>query len=79
MAWTSNGQDGSGKSVHAQRFSAAGTRIDGELRINTTTANHQWQPSLGIPTATDFVAAWTSLGQDGNLEGVYGQRFAIAP
>ena len=79
VAWTSNGQDGSGKSVHAQRFSAAGTRIDGELRINTTTANHQWQPSLGIPTATDFVAAWTSLGQDGNLEGVYGQRFAIAP
>lgn len=79
VAWTSTGQDGSGNGIYARRFSASGVPVDGEFRINTTTANHQAQPSLGIPTAAEFLGVWTSLAQDGNLEGVYGQRFAIAP
>jgi len=79
VAWTSTGQDGSGKGVFAQRFSSTGVPIDVEFRLNTTVAHDQFQPSLGILTATDFVATWTSVGQDGSLEGVYGQRFSIAP
>jgi len=79
VAWTSGGQDGSGKGVYAQRFDASGTPVDVEFRLNTTTAKDQSQPSLVLRSATDFLAAWTSLAQDGSLEGVYGQRFSVAP
>jgi hypothetical protein len=77
IAWTSTNQDGSGKGVYAKRYSATGAALDVEFRLNTTTADHQHQPSLAIANGNDFVATWTSVGQDGSLEGVIGQRFSV--
>lgn len=79
VGWTSVGQDGSGRSVHARRFGPTGTTLDVELRLNTTVAGDQTRPTMVVRTATDFLATWTSAGQDGSQEGIYGQRFAIAP
>src|SRR5438128_548898 len=38
VVWASQGQDGSGFGVYAQRFSAAGAALGGEFRVNATTA-----------------------------------------
>jgi hypothetical protein len=57
--------------VYARPFSAAG--VGGTVvRLNTYLAGNQYAPrlaSLGV----DYLAVWTSLGQDGSREGVYGQ------
>ena len=77
MIWTSLGQDGSGRGVYAQDYSAAGTPLHREFRVNTTTANDQWQSSLATLADGNAVATWTSFGQDGSQEGVYGQRLKL--
>ena len=35
VVWTSDGQDGSGLGVYAQRYNAAGAKVEGEFRVNT--------------------------------------------
>ena len=77
IAWTSTNQDGSGKGVYAKRYAPTGAALDVEFRLNTTTAGDQFQPALAIANGNDFVATWTSVGQDGSLEGVYAQRFSV--
>jgi hypothetical protein len=75
ITWTSQGQDGSGTGVYARRFNAAGTRLGGEFRVNTATANDQLADGIGMDAAGNFVIAWDSLNQDGSGAGVYSQRF----
>ncbi|VTU01332.1 rhs repeat-associated core domain-containing protein : YD repeat protein OS=Isosphaera pallida (strain ATCC 43644 / DSM 9630 / IS1B) GN=Isop_2419 PE=4 SV=1 [Gemmataceae bacterium] len=76
VAWTSAGQDGSGTGVYAQRFSATGTAVDAEFKVNTYTAGDQGGPTVAMSAAGNFVVAWTSAGQDGSATGVYAQRFS---
>lgn len=75
VAWNSNAQDGSSYGVYAQRFSATGPALGAEFRVNTTTANFQGLPTVSMDADGDFVVAWTSNGQDGNLYGVYAKRY----
>lgn len=79
VAWTSAGQDGSGTGVYARRFSATGSPLEGEIGLATTIDGDQSEPAIAATSATDFVAAWTSSGEDGDAEGVFGQRFTTAP
>jgi hypothetical protein len=79
VAWTSAKQDGSGTGVYGQRFAGNGAKLDVEFRLDTTTASDPFEPALAIPTATDFLATWTSVGQGGTLESIRGQRFQIVP
>ena len=75
VTWDSNGQDGSGKGVYAQRYDANGVTQGGEFRVNTHTTD--WQDDSAIVALNDggFVVTWDSRGQDGSLAGVYGQRY----
>src|SRR5262249_42285612 len=75
ITWSSSGQDGSGTGIYARRYNANGNPQGGEIQVNTTTANDQTQPSVGIDSAGDFVISWTSDLQDGSGTGVYAQRF----
>ena len=71
VAWHSDGQDGSGLGVFAQRYDAAGAPFGSEFRVNTYTAGDQGYPSIashGCPLIT-----WESNGQDGSGPGIYGQ------
>lgn len=76
VAWTSSGQDGSGKGVYAQRFSADGTSVGAEFQVNTYTWHDQWGPMsvTGTPDG-GFVITWVSDVQDGGYQGHYGQRY----
>ncbi len=78
VTWQSQGQDGSGWGVYAQRFNAAGAPQGGEFRVSTTTAGDQQYSRIGMDPNGDFVITWSSQGQDGNGWGVYAQRFNAA-
>ncbi|TWT40795.1 peptidylprolyl isomerase [Botrimarina hoheduenensis] len=74
IAWSGVGvEDPSG--VFLRRYNADGTEQGEEIRVNTTLADHQTQPSLAYETAGDLIVAWQSLHQDGSEWGVYSRRF----
>ncbi len=83
IAWTDySGEDGSGYGVYAQQYSAAGTALGSEFRVNTYTTSNQVFPSVKMDSAGDFVIAWQSgyfsssqPTQDGSDYGVYAQRY----
>jgi len=75
IGWSSDGQDGSGYGIYAQRYDAAGVRQGGEFRVSTQTSNAQNWPSLDMGAAGHFVVTWTSEGQDGSGSGVYAQQY----
>lgn len=79
VAWTiQGGLDGDGDGVFAQWFDVAGTKVGGEVQVNSTTAGNQGFPKVGVSHAGHAVVAWSSPGQDGDGNGVFGQRFDAA-
>lgn len=75
VAWRSSNQDGSGQGVIAQRFDASGVRLGGEFQVNTTPLKSQQYASVAMAPDGDYVITWSSIDQDGNGWGVYGQRY----
>lgn len=62
----SNGWD-----VYARTFNNAGTGGVTE-KLNTFLFGDQYVPKLSA-LGTDYMAVWTSLGEDGSMQGVYGR------
>lgn len=80
IVWSSAGQDGSGSGVYARQFNGLLSQtvnpVGNEFQVNTTTANDQADPAIGMnPLAGDFLVTWTSSGQDGSGTGIYAQRY----
>ena len=75
ITWESNGQDGSGNGVYAQRYNAAGVAQGAEFQVNTYTTNAQSFPAIGALTEGGFVITWQSFVQDGSFNGIYAQRY----
>lgn len=73
--WMSQGQDGSGWGIYAQRYDAAGAANGFEFRVNHTTSNAQGNPSVAALADGGWVVTWDSYGQDGSGQGVYAQRY----
>src|SRR5262249_33025102 len=46
-----------------------------DVRINTTTSNWQYQPSVARDAFGNTVIVWTSLSQDGSGDGVYARVY----
>jgi Ca2+-binding RTX toxin-like protein len=74
VAWTSEGQDGSGAGVYGQRYSAAGATVGDEFAINTTKTSTQDGPALTALADGGWVVAWQSY--QGGSYNIYWQRFA---
>lgn len=72
-------QDGSGHSVHGQRyeFSAAGglDKVGSEFQINTYTTGSQQYPRIAVRGSGEFVVVWQSENQDGSDFSIQGQRY----
>jgi hypothetical protein len=77
ISWTS-ARDGSGNGVFAQRFDSAGSKLGGEFLANSYTSGEQRFGDVGIDPDGDFVIAWSSVGQDGGVDGVFAQAFDAA-
>ena len=75
VTWSSALQDGSGDGVYAQRYNASGQALGPEFRVNTTTANWQYDSTVAALAGGGFVVTWTSFSQDGSGTGVYAQRY----
>ncbi len=74
IAWESDGQDGDGSGIYAQRYNAAGTPQGSEQRINLFTTSVQYSPAVAMDADGDFVVAWH--GDDGiETTGVYARSF----
>jgi len=77
VSWSGGGgQDGNGLGVFAQRYSSFGAAVGPEFQLNSFTTNHQAETSLACAVDGSFVAVWQGSAQDGNLDGVFGQRFS---
>lgn len=78
IAWQSDGQDGSGMGIYAQRYSNNGgspLAQGAESRVNTNTSGAQDSATLAMDAFGDLTAVWESAGQDGDGYGIYGQRY----
>jgi hypothetical protein len=75
VTWQSNGQDGNGFGVYAQRYNSLGVPQGSEFRVNTYTTNWQRNPSIAMDYTGNFVITWDSNGQDGGDYGIYAQRY----
>jgi hypothetical protein len=64
--------------IYAQRFNAAGVAQGAEFQVNTYTDDLQFQPAVAMDGDGDFVATWTSDGQDGFGYGIYAQMYDAA-
>ncbi|MCA9110358.1 MAG: PKD domain-containing protein, partial [Planctomycetaceae bacterium] len=76
IVWTSDFQDGDDRGVYAQRYDADGNTVGGEFRVTTTTADRQYTPYVSMANTGEFVVAWASNNQDGDLLGIFAQRYA---
>jgi Ca2+-binding RTX toxin-like protein len=76
FTWMSSGQDGDGWGVFAQRFAADGSKVGGEIQVNTSTEMSQMNPSVASLADGAFVITWQSYTQDGSYDEIFVQRFA---
>jgi len=75
VAWTSDGEDGDAFGVFGRRYDAAGVPRGSEFRVNSETLAAQQNAAVTSDASGNFVVVWESYGQDGSLNGVFGQRF----
>ena len=76
VAWESKDQDGDSYGVFAQRFASDGSVVGSEFQVNTYTPLMQVRAAVGVTTGS-FVVTWESLGQDGDSQGVFAQRYEV--
>jgi hypothetical protein len=72
--WSSSGQDGSGTGVFGRRYDSTGAAFGTEFQVNTYTSMAQIPRAVAGAADGGFMVVWSSNGQDGNYNGVFGQR-----
>ena len=68
IAWEGNGTDDT-SGIFAQRFDAAGVKLNAEISINSVTANNQNDPAIAVGQDGQFMVVW-----DDSI-GTHGRRF----
>lgn len=74
VAWSEKDENAAEKNwdIYARTFAAGGIPEGSSIRVNGLAYGDQFAPSVaGI--GADQLIVWTSLGQDGSREGVFGQ------
>lgn len=75
VTWMSEGQDGSGYGIFAQRYAADGTATGEEFPVNTTVTGEQQIPEVTTVADGGFIISWCGKGT-GDNNGVFAQRYA---
>ncbi len=73
IAWNSDGQDGNGLGIFAQRYQSNGAPLGFEFQVNNFTISTQQSPAIAPLIDGGFVIAWQS-GHDGDSWGIFAQR-----
>lgn len=66
-----------GWDISARIFAADGTAVSGVVRVNHVLSGHQFAPRVSS-LGNDSLFIWTSEGQDGAREGIYGRFLRAA-
>ncbi len=74
VAWSEKDSQNRSNSweIVGRSFSADGVAAGADFKINTNTYGDQYRPRIAT-IGNDCVVVWTSLGQDGSWEGVFGR------
>jgi hypothetical protein len=75
VTWMSYNQDGGVSGIYEQRYDADGNRAGAETLVNTYTTNIQQLSTVTGLADGGWVVTWSSLGQDGDGNGIYQQRY----
>lgn len=75
VVWEGAGRDGSDYGVAGRRFGASGSPRDAEFQANAFTSGRQSRASVASDAAGNFIVVWSSAGQDGSGDGIFGRRF----
>jgi hypothetical protein len=70
VVWASDGQDGDGRGIFAQRYDPGGSAQGAEFQVNTTVAGNQQAPSAATDVSGRMVVVWHTEGG-----AVRGQRY----
>jgi hypothetical protein len=75
VVWSGSSPSEDGLGIFGQRFDAGGAPVGPEFRVNTYTTGSQDSPAVAIDDVGDFIVVWRSVGQDGDLGGIYGRLY----
>ena len=80
ISWTGLNQDGTSSEIYAKRYNSTGIAQGAEFQVNTNTQTpyFQYNPTVAMDTAGNFVISWASSNQDGEKNGIYAQRYNSA-
>jgi hypothetical protein len=78
VVWSSFGQDGSSWAAIGRRYDATGAPQGGEFQANTYTTGYQYRARVASDALGNFIVVWNGATQDGNMGGIFGQRFDAA-
>jgi Cadherin-like domain/Bacterial cadherin-like domain/RTX calcium-binding nonapeptide repeat (4 copies)/Bacterial Ig domain len=78
VTWSSGNQDGDDFGIYGQRYTATGIADGGEFVVNSFNVGTQIFSSVTSLNGGGFLVTWTSLNQDGEGGGIYGQRYDAA-
>ncbi len=78
VVWVSDQQDGDSGGIFGRRFDAAGRPVGEEFQVNTYTTDTQDHPAVAAQADGGFLVVWESWRQDGNDNGIFGQRYDAA-
>ena len=75
IVWVSYAQDGYSGGIFGQRFASGGSQVGSEFLVSAFTESDQDDPDVAA-VGGDFIVVWESRSQDGDDDGIFGQRFA---
>lgn len=73
ICWSQQDGIGSGSDIYARSFLQDGSASGPSFRVNGFTAGAQYGPRIAHSGHVGLVT-WTSVGQDGSREGIFGRR-----
>ncbi len=64
--------------IYARFLAANGVFTTSDILVNTYTNNFQIDPAVATLSDGSVIVVWSSYGEDGDLQGIYGQRLSAA-
>jgi len=74
VVWSSSNQDGDGNGIYVQIYDAVGHSVGTEFEASQAAGSVAYPNVMALADGGFFVS-WTDFGRDGDLGGIYGQRF----
>jgi hypothetical protein len=62
--------------IYARFIGANGLPVGKDMLVNTYTKNYQINPAVAVLADGSVVVVWSSYGEDGSMQGIFGQRLS---